>query len=120
MSTVPSPEAEHAERDKPTQPVEVRAQRLDRLDAEGRERPVFLLDFPADPELEKLVATFERGDYRTLRKEAPKLAHTSADPAVRDAALELSRRIRPEPALAYLLALTLALLVFLTLHAYTH
>lgn len=89
------------------------------LDAKGRERPRFLLSFPADQNLDALVQAFERGDYRTVRAEAPKLASETSDAEVRAAAEELLRRIQPEPALAYLLALAVALLLFLVLHAYT-
>jgi len=90
------------------------------LDAQGRERPIFLLAFPSDEKLDELVRAFERGDYRTVRKAAPLLAKEATDPAVQDAASELYRRIQPEPALTYLLALAFGLLFFFMLHAYTH
>ncbi len=89
------------------------------LDAQGRERPVFLLAFPPDEKLDELVRAFERGDYRTVRKGAPLLAKEAPDPAVQDAAAELSRRIQPEPAVTYLLVLAFGLLFFFVLHAYT-
>jgi hypothetical protein len=90
------------------------------LDADGRERPRFLLDFPPDPELQRLVAAFEAGDYATVRRDAQTLADASEDPAVRDAALELRRRIDPDPLIRYLLLLSVLLLGFLVLYVYTH
>jgi hypothetical protein len=74
----------------------------------------FARTFPEDPELARLVAAFEAGDYRTVRDQAPKLAERTADPLVRQAALDLRRRIDPDPLQLYLLGLTLALLAFLT------
>jgi hypothetical protein len=80
----------------------------------------FAKGFPEDPELGRLVAAFESGDYRTVRDEAPKLAARTDDPRVREAALDLRKRIDPDPIQLYLLALTLALLVFLTAWFYSH
>jgi hypothetical protein len=80
----------------------------------------FAKGFPDDPDLGRLVAAFESGDYRTVRDEAPKLAERTADPKVREAALDLRRRIEPDPIQLYLLGLTLALLTFLTAWFYIH
>lgn len=90
------------------------------LDASGRERPRFLLAFPQDPDLARLAAAFEAGNYRLVREQAETLAERSEDPAVRRAALELRRRISPDPLAKYLLALTAALLLFLAYFAYHH
>jgi hypothetical protein len=90
------------------------------LDAKGRERPRFLLAFPEHPELARLSAAFEAGNYALVRADAQKLAEHTDDPAVRDAALELRRRIEPDPLAKYLLALTAALLLFLAYFAYHH
>ena len=90
------------------------------LDAAGRERPRFLLAFPDHPELARLSAAFEAGNYALVRAEAEALAERTENPAVRDAALELRRRIEPDPLAKYLLALTAALLVFLAYFAYHH
>jgi hypothetical protein len=90
------------------------------LDATGRERPRFLLAFPEHPELARLSAAFEAGNYALVRAEAEGLAERTEDPAVRDAALELRRRIEPDPLAKYLLALTAALLLFLAYFAYHH
>lgn len=90
------------------------------LDADGRERPRFLLSYPADPELDRLVAAFERGDYATVRADAPALAHKTEDERVRDAALELVRRLEPDPLIKYLLLASVILLLVLVMHAYTH
>ena len=90
------------------------------LDARGRERPRFLLAFPEHPDLARLAAAFEAGNYALVREEAESLAERAENPAVRDAALELRRRIEPDPLVKYLLALTAALLLFLTYFAYNH
>jgi hypothetical protein len=80
----------------------------------------FAQHFPEDPELGRLVAAFEAGDYRTVREQAPKLAESTQDPLVRKAALELRKRIDPDPIQLYLLGLTFALLAFLTSWFYLH
>lgn len=90
------------------------------LDASGRERPRFLLGFPNHPDLARLAAAFEAGNYALVRAEAETLAERTDNPAVRDAALELRRRIAPDPLAKYLLALTAALLVSLAYFAYHH
>lgn len=90
------------------------------LDAKGRERPRFLLQFPEHPELARLAAAFEAGNYALVREQAEALAERAESPAVRDAALELRRRIEPDPLVKYLLALTAALLLFLAYFAYNH
>lgn len=90
------------------------------LDAQGRERPQFLLGFPDNPELLRLVRAFEAGNYALVRAEAPALAERAESRAVRDAALELRRRIEPDPLAKYLLALTAVLLLSLAYWAYHH
>lgn len=90
------------------------------LDAAGRERPRFLLGFPQHPDLQRLAAAFEAGNYALVRAEAETLAERTDNPAVRDAALELRRRIEPDPLAKYLLALTAALLLSLAYWAYHH
>jgi hypothetical protein len=88
------------------------------LDASGRERPRFLLGFPKHPELEPLIQAFETGNYALVRRDAPALAERTDDPAVRDAAIELRRRIDPDPIYKYLLGISVLLLAFLTAYAY--
>ena len=90
------------------------------LDASGRERPRFLLAFPADPDLQRLSAAVEEGNYALVRAEAEAIAERTVSPAVGDAALELRRRIEPDPLAKYLLALTAALLLSLAYFAYHH
>jgi hypothetical protein len=94
------------------------ATRRSALDAEGMERPAFILDFPEDPDLQRLVRAFERGNYAEVRRDAERLAESTTDPAVRDAARELRRRIDPDPLAKYLLAISVLLLVFLVIWAY--
>jgi hypothetical protein len=86
--------------------------------ANGVERPQFLLGFPEDPELQKLSAAFESGDYATVRAGVPTLIEKSKKRAVREAAEELLRRTQPDPLIKYLLLASVVLLVFLTLHSY--
>ncbi len=90
-----------------------------RLNALGEERPLFLLQFPDDPELEALIALFEQGNFAQLRKDAPELARRTSDDAVRRAALELRRRIDPDPLLMVLLGLSVTLFIFLVAWVYT-
>ena len=90
------------------------------LNAAGRERPRFLLGFPQHPDLVRLTAAFEAGNYALVREEAEAVAERADSPAVRDAALELRRRIDPDPLAKYLLALTAALLLALAYFAYHH
>lgn len=89
--------------------------------ADGRERPAFVLDFPRDPALDKLVRAFEVGNYAYVRENAAELAEKAKDARVRAAAAELARRIEPDPLLKILLALSVLLLFALTIWAYkTH
>ena len=90
------------------------------LDPNGMERPKFLLDFPEDPALERLITAFENGNYGLVRREAEAVAKSATDPAVRDAALELRRRIEPDPLAKYLLVLAVLLLAYLVVWAYRH
>jgi hypothetical protein len=103
----------------PAQPVTAEAPvERPRLNAVGEERPAFLLRFPHDPELEQLMAAFEQGDFATVRREAPALARRSRDEAVRRAALELRRRIDPDPLLVVMLVFSLSLFAFLAAWIY--
>ncbi|MCA9630893.1 MAG: hypothetical protein KC766_24675 [Myxococcales bacterium] len=88
------------------------------LDEKGRERPRFLLDFPQDAELERLIAAFESGNYHAVRELAPTLIEHGKSPEVRSAARELRRRIDPDPLLKYLLLATTLLLGALVWYAY--
>lgn len=91
------------------------------LTADGRERPLFVLGFPKDPELDRLVQAFEAGNYAFVREHAARLAERAGSEAVRQAARELMRRIEPDPLIKLLLALSIALFVALAVWAYrTH
>jgi hypothetical protein len=80
-----------------------------------------VLDFPNDPELAKLVAAFEVGNYAYVREHASDLAERpETDPAVRRAANELLTRIEPDPLIRFLLAVSVLLLLFLTYYAYSN
>lgn len=89
-----------------------------KLNAAGEERPLFLLEFPADAELEALIAAFEAGNFAQVRSEAPRLASRTTDDAVRRAALELRSRTEPDPLLLALLGMCIALFVFLVIWVY--
>jgi len=97
---------------------EVKEPRRAPLNDDGMERPRFLLDFPEDPELERLITAFEAGNFARVRRDALRLAESTADPAVKEAALELRRRIDPDPLAKYLLAISFVLLAVLTIWAY--
>jgi hypothetical protein len=96
-----------------------RAPRRARQNSLGEERPAFLLDFPDDPALEALIAAFELGDFASVRRGAPELARRTTDESVRRAALELRRRIDPDPLLVVLLLFSLSLLTFIVAWIYT-
>ncbi|HVY48780.1 MAG TPA: hypothetical protein VHB21_22985 [Minicystis sp.] len=59
---------------------------------------------PRSPELGALEAAFDRGDYATVRRDAPKLARSTDDDAVRARARELARRIEPDPIAKWMMA----------------
>lgn len=82
--------------------------------------PPFARDWPRDPELTRLLDAFNRGNYAYVREAAPKLAEKASDPAVRDAAKSLRRRIDPDPIAGILLLLAVALLVVLASHYLGH
>jgi hypothetical protein len=98
--------------------VDSSVRRRPRLNAAGEERPAFLLEFPDDPELESLIRAFEAGDFAKVRDLAPRLAESTAQPAVRRAALELRARIDPDPLLVLLLVLSFSVFVFLVAWVY--
>jgi hypothetical protein len=77
-------------------------------------RPSFTADFPRVPELDALVDAFEQGNYARVRAEAPKLAGSSEDASVREAAKTLVDRTRPDRLAVALIALTGLLLVVLS------
>ncbi len=117
-----SPSTDAATASEPKTSVQQSAEEDDEvaLVAQGRERPRFLLAFPKHPDLERLVDAFEAGNYALVRAEAEALAERTESRAVRDAALELRRRIEPDPLAKYLLALTAVLLLSLAYWAYHH
>ena len=88
------------------------------LGPEGWERPAFVLDFPKDPELDRLVRAFELGNYAFVREHGKKLVESSSDPGVKDAAGELLRRIEPDPLVRILFLMTIGLLLFIVVYAY--
>ena len=75
--------------------------------------PSFAREYPETPEIAALVVAFARGDYALVRANAPRLAASTADPRVKQAALELFERTRPDPLAVALLALTAALVMAL-------
>lgn len=81
-------------------------------------QPAFLEALPEDPALDPLVQAFVRGDYLTVRRLAPIVAQSASSEAVREAAVELGARIRPDPISRYILAATTALLLLLIYWVY--
>jgi hypothetical protein len=76
----------------------------------ARERPAFAKGFPRDPELDRLVERFARGDHAAVRQGAEALATRTDDPAVAAAARALRARLEPDR-LAYVLLIFPALLL---------
>ena len=64
------------------------------------------------------MAAFEQGNFAQVRALAPELASRTTNPEVRRAALELRRRIDPDPLLIVLLIFSLSLFSFLVLWVY--
>ncbi|AUX48060.1 hypothetical protein SOCE26_095870 [Sorangium cellulosum] len=77
-------------------------------------------ELPRDPELERLLQAFERGDYALVRADAGRLAKEAERAEVRRAARELLRRIEPDPLAVKLLLGAIALLVFLSFWYWSH
>lgn len=92
--------------------------RRDELDARGMQRPAFVLDFPADPELDALVRAFEAGNFAFVREQAPRLVESSSNADVKAAARELLRRIEPDPLVKFLLGVAIALFVVVVSYVY--
>jgi hypothetical protein len=84
------------------------------------DRPAFARSFPKDAALDALVDAFVRGDYAHVRREAPELIRSTEDGDVRSAALELRRRINPDPLAMILMFLATGLLVVLAGYYWTH
>lgn len=76
--------------------------------------PAFARDFPRTPELDALVASFARGDYRAVREGASRVVAAATDDDVKRAAELLRSRIEPDPLAKVLFAFAAALLVTLT------
>ncbi|MGZ3448970.1 MAG: hypothetical protein ACXVEF_05195 [Polyangiales bacterium] len=76
--------------------------------------PAFAASYPKDPELERLVAAFARGNHRAVREGAEALAKRSEDPEVVKAARDLRARLEPDKIAYVLLGATLLLLITLT------
>lgn len=82
--------------------------------------PAFARDFPRHPELDALVEAFARGDYRTVRERAPKLASDASDAKVKRAAETLRQRIEPDSSSKVLFLFAGLLLAFLTVWWVAH
>jgi hypothetical protein len=96
-------------------PKEVAAEQQD-----SDPRPYFARAYPKNAELEALVAAFDRGDYATVRTDAPALAARAGDPAVKRAAEDLARRIQPDSLSAALVVIGAGLLLFLVYTYWGH
>ena len=88
------------------------------LDADGRYRPRFVLDFPSHPDLDALVAAFERGDFRAVNAGALLLREKSDDPVIKAACDELLSRMRPDPLVMALLGISVLLFAALVAWSY--
>jgi hypothetical protein len=76
--------------------------------------PLFSRDFPRTPALDAIVDAFARGDYARVRTEGARIAETTDDDKVRQAALALVARTNPDPLALWLLVLAGALLAVLS------
>lgn len=89
-----------------------------RLDPEGRERPRFIFSYPDDPQLAKLTAAFERGDYRSVGLGAKALVGSTSDPEVKAAAEDLLLRIQPDPMVLRFWVIAVVVFMFLVTWSY--
>jgi hypothetical protein len=86
----------------------------------GDGHPQFARQYPRTPDIDRLLRAFENGDYETVRLDAPKVAAAAKDPLEAAAARDLARRTLPDPMALYIMALTLALFVFLSAWVFLH
>jgi hypothetical protein len=123
-------EAEH-EKDSEEKSDEAKSDETESAEAEPKkeqeeesppadERPLFARTYPRTPEVDALLAAFERGNYARIREEAPALASRSDDPEVKRAADDLFRRIQPDPVSTTLLGVAALLLVFFVYWYFGH
>jgi hypothetical protein len=84
------------------------------------DKPPFLEVYPSDPELDRLVDAFERGNFALVRERGPRLAETSRSEDVRRAALDIVSRTHPPAAALVLLGLAMMLLVLLSFYYFRH
>lgn len=91
----------------------------DRLDRDGRERPAFIFSYPDDPDLAKLTAAFERGDFRTVGHGAKSLAESATNPEVKAAARDLLLRIQPDPLVRSFWFIAVVVFTFLVAWSYS-
>jgi hypothetical protein len=82
--------------------------------------PPFAARYPRAPELDPLLASFDMGDYATVRRDAARLARDTDDEAVRAAARDLAARLDPDPLAKVLVGAAAALLVALAAHYFAH
>jgi hypothetical protein len=79
-------------------------------------RPGFAASYPQSDELDALLAAFEAGNYRLVRRRAARLVETAEDDDVRRAADDLRRRLDPDRLTIFLFLLPLGLLLVLVVH----
>jgi len=77
-------------------------------------RPPFARDYPADDELDALVALFEAGNYRGVRRGAARIDASAKDEGVKRAARDLRSRTGPSRFQLYLLAVAALLVTLLS------
>lgn len=82
--------------------------------------PAFAKDFPRDPELDRVLALFEQGNYAAVRVAAAELVARSKDDRIRAAAKQILDRLKPDPLALYLVGIAAALLVILAGWYWTH
>jgi hypothetical protein len=83
-------------------------------------RPAFARAYPHTKDIDELIFYFLSGDYRKVRELAPRMTERAGDEREKQAIADLRRRIEADPMALYLLGLTLALLVFVTVWFYAH
>lgn len=76
-------------------------------------RPAFAKDFPPNADLDRVLDLFDRGNFARAREDAQALLKSSEDDEVRGATRQILKRMDPEPAATYLIAISAVLLAIL-------
>jgi hypothetical protein len=118
---VPAPSTEKKKKRKKRHPGEAQVA----APVDGPKRSDFAADWPAHPELDALLAAFDRGNYAFVRERGRALVagdkHAAPlDAPVQAAVQDLLRRIEPDRTAVIMLGVAVLLMAFLAWFYWTH